>query len=68
MSRRDNMPKTMTKANGRYESVPTPLASAAGNKPSAATRAVIMVGRSRQIAPVRIASASGVPLRRNSLT
>ena len=38
-------------------SVPTPVASAAGNKPNAATSAVIMIGRMRRIAPSRIASA-----------
>ena len=44
-------PATMTRANGLWESVPTPVASAAGNKPNAATSAVIMIGRSRRIAP-----------------
>ena len=56
----------MTSANGRWVSVPTPVASAAGNKPNAATSAVIMIGRNRRIAPCRIASAREVPLERSS--
>ena len=48
ISSRENRPLTMTSAKGRCESVPTPVASAAGNNPSAATSAVIMIGRSRR--------------------
>ncbi len=45
---RVNNPLTMTRANGRCVSVPTPVASATGNKPNAATSAVIMIGRKPQ--------------------
>ena len=45
---RVNRPLTMTSANGRWESVPTPVASAAGNSPNAATNAVIMIGTQAQ--------------------
>jgi hypothetical protein len=49
MSSRVNSPLTMTSANGRCESVPTPVASATGSSPKAATSAVIMIGRNRRI-------------------
>jgi hypothetical protein len=67
ISSRVNRPLTMTRANGRCVSVPTPVASAAGSNPSAATSAVIMIGRSRRIAPSRIASARDA-VARSSLT
>ena len=56
----------MTNANGRCESVPTPVASATGNKPSAATSAVIMIGRNRSMAPSRMDSATEVPAAREA--
>jgi hypothetical protein len=46
-----NNPLTITSANGRCESVPTPVASATGSNPNAATSAVIMIGLNRRIAP-----------------
>ena len=58
----------MTSAKGRCESEPTPVESAAGRRPSAATSAVIMIGRSRRIAASRVASAMPMPPRRSSLT
>src|SRR6185437_12087475 len=65
---RVNRPLTITSANGRCESVPTPVASATGSRPNAATSAVIMIGRNRRIAPWRMASPRSVPSRRSSLT
>ena len=56
ISSRENSPPTMTSANGRCESEPTPVENAAGSRPSAATSAVIIIGRSRSSAASCVAS------------
>ena len=61
MRSREKSPPTMTSAKGRWVSVPTPVASAAGSSPSAATSAVIMIGRNRRRAASRVASAIAKP-------
>ena len=61
IANRENSPPMITSANGRCESVPTPVASAAGSKPNAATSAVIMIGRSRSSAASRVASMMPLP-------
>ncbi len=50
-----------TVASGRWISAPVSVAMAMGTKPSDATRAVIATGRSRVMAPSRIASRFGRP-------
>ena len=51
------MPPITTVASGRCTSAPVPVLSAIGRKPSAATSATIRIGRSRSIAPSRIAAS-----------
>ncbi len=47
---REMRPPTTTIAKGFCESLPMPVDIAAGSRPKQATRAVIMIGRSRSIA------------------
>ena len=54
-------PPTITMANGFCESDPMPFEVAAGSKPSVATSIVIMIGRSRKIAPSTAASSIPKP-------
>src|SRR6185437_4594159 len=61
IARREIMPATITSANGRCESVPTPCAIAAGNRPSAATNAVIRMGRNRNTAASCAACCMSMP-------
>jgi hypothetical protein len=68
IKRRVKSPLTITSAKGRWESVPTPEAIAAGKSPSATTNAVIIMGRSRRMAPSRMDWAMPPPSRRSSLT
>ena len=58
-------PPMTTVASGRCTSAPTPVLSAIGTKPSAATAAVMSTGRSRESAASRIASSSGSPRARS---
>ena len=60
-------PPATTVARLRCTSLPTPVASAAGNMPTVATAAVISTGRSRSPAPVSTASNSGTPCSRMRL-
>src|SRR6185312_226376 len=66
MARREIMPATITSANGRCESVPTPCAIAAGSSPNAATSAVIRIGLRRSTAASCAASSLSMPASRNS--
>src|SRR5271169_4649190 len=66
MRRRENSPPTMTRANGRCVSDPIPVDNAAGRRPNAATRPVIMMGRRRRIAASRVASMMPIPFLRSS--
>jgi hypothetical protein len=68
ISSREKSPPTITIANGRCESEPTPVESAAGSYPNAATSAVIMIGRSLSSAASLIDSATGRPSMRSSFT
>ena len=60
-------PPTITMAKGRWESEPMAWDMAAGNKPSVATNMVIMIGRSRSVAPSMAAVLTGIPRARNWL-
>src|SRR5574340_1056623 len=61
------MPPMTTVAKGRWTSAPVPAAIAIGTKPSDATSAVIMTGRSRVSDPCAIASSSDAPALRKWL-
>ena len=66
MSNREKRPPTITSAKGFCVSDPTPVDSAAGSRPNAATSAVIMIGRRRSRAAVRVASVIEKPSNRSS--
>src|SRR6185369_15319262 len=61
MNRREIKPATMTIANGFWVSDPMPDERAAGNKPRHATRAVIMIGLSRNREASRVAVRMSIP-------
>jgi hypothetical protein len=62
---RDTKPATITIANGFCVSDPIPVDSAAGNKPTQATSAVMMMGRTRSKAASRVALVMSIPSRRS---
>ena len=53
-------PPMTTVARGRYTSAPSPVERAIGKKPSEATSAVMMTGRSCNIHPLTIRSRTSV--------
>ena len=55
------MPPMTTVASGRWTSAPTPVLSAIGRNPIAATSAVMSTGRRRTWHPSRIASSGPAP-------
>ena len=62
------IPPTTTVASGRCTSAPTPVLSAIGMKPNAATSEVMSTGRRRVSAASRIAASGSRPCLRSCIT